>query len=182
MNRLRLVLSLSLLAGALTVTRLPLQPLIGVTLAVFAAHALLKRWGLRVLRAGFPVFLFAATLVALQWLNGRIDVALPLRTVAAFLLSTLAARVAPWTWMAGGLSPQSRLYIPGLFLLFVRHFAEILISESLRTLQARAICAPSVLRTGGFASIAAALTAIFRRALTRAERFYAAQSLSGIVW
>jgi hypothetical protein len=181
MNRLQLVLSLSLLAGALTVTRLPLRPLIGATLAVFAAHALLKRRGLRVLRDGFPVFLFAATLVALQWLNGRIDAALPLRTVAVFLLSTLALRLAPWTWIAGGLSPLSRLYLPGLFLLFIRHFAEILIAESRRTLQARAICAPSVWRPGGFASVAGALAAIFRRALTRAERFYAAQSLNGIV-
>ena len=181
MNPLRLVLSLSLLAGAFAATRLPLRPLIGATLAVLAVHVFLKRRDLRALRSGLPVLLFAATLVVLQWFNGRIDGALPLRTVAVFLYSTLAARVAPWTWIAGGLSPLSRLYLPGLFFLFVRHFAEILISESRRTLQARAICAPRLFRTGGFASIAAALAAIFRRALARAERFYAAQSLNGIV-
>ena len=181
MNQLRLALSLSLLAGAFTATLLPLRPLIGVSAAAFAAHVLLRRRGLHALGSGLPVLLFAITLVALQWLNGRIDAALPLGTVAVFLLSTLAARLAPWTWMAGGLSPLSRLYLPGIFLLFVRHFAEILISESRRTLQARAMCAPGIFRTGGFASIAAALAAIFRRALTRAERFYAAQSLSGIV-
>lgn len=181
MNRLRLALSLSLLAAAFAATRLPLRLLIGATLAALTAHALLKRRGLRVLRAGFPVLLFAATLVVLQWFSGRIDVALPLRTVAVFLFSTLAVRVAPRTWIAGGLSPHSRWYLPGLFLLFIRHFAEILISESRRTLQARAMCAPNLFRTGGLASVAAALTAIFRRALTRAERFYAAQSLNGIV-
>jgi hypothetical protein len=90
-------------------------------------------------------------------------------------------RIALWEWIAAWLSPRSKLYAPGLFLLFVRHFTEILIAEAQRTLQARAMCAPSLFRAGGFSSLANALAAIFRRALTRAERFYAAQALNGIV-
>ncbi len=63
----------------------------------------------------------------------------------------------------------------------MRHFTEILIAETQRTLQARAMCAPSLFRVGGCSSLAYALASIFRRALIRAERFYAAQTLNGIV-
>ncbi|MFB3777714.1 MAG: hypothetical protein ACE141_08885 [Bryobacteraceae bacterium] len=177
----RLALSLLLAAGAVSAIALPLRWLVVAVLAASAAHVLLGRRRLRSLGAGIPVLLFAATLVLLQWLGGRIDLSLPLRTVAVFLLSTLAASVAPWTWIAGGVSPGSRLYLPGLFLLFIRHFAGILISESRRTLQARALSAPRVSGPGGFASVTGALTAVFRRALVRAERFYAAQLLNEIV-
>ncbi len=124
--------------------------------------------------------LFAGTVALLQWINGTTDIAVPVRTVAVFLLLTLATSLAPWEWLAANLSPRSRLYHTGLFLLFVRHFTAVLMAETRRTLQARAISAPRLLGPGGVRALAQALVSIFRRTLIRAERFYAAQSLNGI--
>jgi hypothetical protein len=180
MAGIRIAAAVALMVGAIAATRLSAPPLAALVVVAFAAHGFAGgRWR-ATLRAGIPVALFAATVAALQWINHSLDWAVPPRTLAVFLLSTLAMRTVPWVWVAGRLSPRSRLYLPGLFLLFVRHFTEILISETRRTLQARAMCVPSLFRAGGFSSLGSALVSIFRRALGRAERFYAAQSLSGI--
>jgi hypothetical protein len=176
----RLIFSIVLLAGAVVATRLPLIPLAALSTVALAAHSLRGR-SLRTLLARVtPIVPFVVTVALLQWCRGKVDWLLPLRTLAVFLLSTYAVRIAPWTWCAGHLSPRSKLYLPGLFLLFVRHFTEILITETHRTLQARAMCAPVLFQPGGFRSLACAVASIFRRVLTRAERFYAAQTLNGI--
>jgi hypothetical protein len=179
--RLKLAAAIMLLVSAVASTRLPLLPLLAFACAALCAHASAGHRFRHILRSAVPIGIFVAGVAALQWFHGSVDWVLPLRTVAVFLLSTLAMRVAPWEWMAARLSPRSRLYAPGLFLLFVRHFTAILIAETQRTMQARAMCAPFLLRPGGFSSLVYALTAIFRRALTRAERFYAARTLNGIV-
>jgi hypothetical protein len=56
-----------------------------------------------------------------------------------------------------------------------------LIDESRRTFLARSLCVNRKFGRGSFTSLAGAVAAVFRRALARAERFYAAQSISGIV-
>jgi hypothetical protein len=178
---IKLATSIALLTCAVAATRLPLGPLAAIIAAAMVVHGCLGRQLRRMLRAAIPIALFVAAVAALQWFHGKVDWLLPLRTVAVFLLSTLAMRLAPWDWFAAHLSPRSKLYLPGLFLLFVRHFSEILVAEPQRTLQARAMCAPSLFRAGGFSSLASALAAIFRRTLRRAEHFYAAQLLNGIV-
>jgi hypothetical protein len=176
----RLVISIVLLLASLAATRIHTEALAIMGVCGLAAHLAMAQRASRALLAGFPIAVFAATVAALQWFAGKIDWTLPLRTVTVFLLSTVAMRIAPWVWIAAQLSPDSGAYRPGLFLLFVRHFTEILISESVRTLQARAMCAPSLLRHAGFSSLSHALAAIFCRAISRAERFYAAQSLNGV--
>ena len=179
--KLKLTAAITLLAGAVASTRLPLVPTVAFVAAALCGHVVVGHQVRHILRSAMPIGMFVAGVAVLQWFHDKVDWLLPLRTVAVFLLSTLAMRVVPWEWIASRLSPSSRLYAPGLFLLFVRHFTEILISEARRTLQARAMCAPLLFRAGGFASLANALAAIFRRALIRAERFYAAQTLNGIM-
>lgn len=179
--QLKLIVALTMLACAVASTRLPLVPAAAFAGAALCGHIVAGRRLRHISRAAMPVGIFVAGVAVLQWFHDKVDWLLPLRTVAVFLLSTLAMRIVPWEWLASRLSPGSRFYAPGLFLLFVRHFTQILIAEAQRTLQARAMCAPSLFHAGGFSSLANALAAIFRRALTRAERFYAAQTLNGIV-
>jgi energy-coupling factor transporter transmembrane protein EcfT len=66
-----------------------------------------------------------------------------------------------------------------LFALFIRHFAMIFASESRRVLQARSLGISRTYGRGWFRSLVAALVALIGRSLSRAERFYAAQSLRG---
>ncbi len=127
-----------------------------------------------------PLAWFSSALLALQWIGGRPDPALPLRTAAIVLLTVTAFRAAPWKSMAGALSPRSPFYTLGLYLLFVRHFAAILAAEAWRTLRTRSMNAPSLFRRGGASSLVWALASIVRRTLDRAERFYAAQLLKGL--
>ena len=60
-----------------------------------ASHAALRTRARTVLHFAAPVLFFALVLTALQWLNGAVDIRLPVRTVAVFLLSTAAFRVLP---------------------------------------------------------------------------------------
>jgi hypothetical protein len=181
MNQARLTLSVLVLVAAFVTIRLAPLVLLPVILTGLVAHAFGSGGWRQTVRQALPVGLFGATVVALQWFNGHIDLVLPLRTVAFCLLSTLAVRVTPWAWITGRISPHSPFYLPELFLIFVRHFAEILLEETRRMLQARALVAPSLWGPGGLSSLVHALASIVRRTLTRAERFYAAQSLTGIV-
>ena len=180
MNALRLMLALALAGAALIAIRLPATSVAILALALFGLRAAVG-WSLRnLLQTFLPVALFAGTVALLQWINGTTDFAVPVRTIAVFLLLTLATSLAPWEWIAAGLSPRSRWYHAGLFLLFVRHFVVVLTAETRRTLQARAMSAPRLLHPGGATALAQALVSICRRTLIRAERFYAAQSLNGI--
>ncbi len=181
MNALRLAFSVLLLAAAAASTRLRGAPLAAAIALILLPLLCLRRERARLLAASVPILVFAATLIALQAWAGTVDAAIPLRAAAVFVFSTTAVRVAPWTWAAGRLSPTGRLYTVGLFLLFVRHFTAILAEESRRTLRARALLAPALLQPAGFSSLTHALASIFRRALSRAERFYAAQLLNGIL-
>jgi energy-coupling factor transporter transmembrane protein EcfT len=176
----RLGLSVFILACAVIATRVPAIPLTVLVVIALVVCGLSGRSARTLLKNLTPIAVFIATVALLQWLQGKVDWLLPLRTLAVFLLSTSAVRMVPWAWCAGHISPQSPLYLPGLFLLFVRHFTEILILETQRTLRARNMCAPSLFRPGGCRSLVCALTSIFHRVLARAERFYAAQTLNRI--
>ena len=103
-----------------------------------------------------------------------------LRTIAVFLLSTVAFRVLPWSDLIAVLDIRSRWYLPVMFLLFVRHFAAMLLEEVRRAFQARSLCVSTNFRRGGFRSLAWATASVFRRAIDRAERFYAAQTIGGM--
>jgi hypothetical protein len=152
--------------------------IVGAIAAGVSMHFALRTRVRTMLRASAPVAMLSAALMALQWIGGRVDIRLPLRTVAIFALSTAAARLLPPLGLAS-LTPGSRRRAPALFLFFVRHFASILIGEAMRTYQARALCVASTWSRSGFESLAWATVAVFRRSLGRAERFYAAQIVGG---
>jgi hypothetical protein len=128
----------------------------------------------------WPVAGFALATVILQWWGGHIDLTLPLKTLAVFVVSTALFRLIPWRWLARRSTPRSRFYTLLLFLLFIRHFSMILLEESRRTLQARSLCVTRTYGRGGFSSLRWAVVALFRRTITRAERFYAAQLVNGL--
>jgi hypothetical protein len=173
-----LVFAMLTLAGVAVLLPWPSAIAIAIGLGA-ASHAAMRAGARTVLRFGAPVLLFAVVLTALQWLNGAADLRLPLRTIAVFLLSTAAFRALPWSGMAGALDARSRWYVPAMFLLFVRHFAAMLVEEVRRAFQARSLCVSADFRRGGFQSLTWATVSVFRRALDRAERFYAAQTIGG---
>jgi hypothetical protein len=173
------VLAMLALAGVAALLPWPGALAIAIGLGV-ASHAAMRTGARTALRSGVPVLLFAMVLTAFQWLNGAVDLRLPLRTIAIFLLSTAAFRVLPWSAMAGALDARSRWYVPAMFLLFVRHFAAMLVEEVRRAFQARSLCVSENFRRGGFQSLAWATASVFRRAIDRAERFYAAQTIGGM--
>ena len=131
------------------------------------------------LRSALPVVLFAVVLVLMQWL-ARVPVTnLAAKTLAIFLFSTAAFRLLPWTDAVAATRPGTILHGFFLYLLFVRHFANILQSEAARVLHARALCLARPYGRGAFASLVWGLVSLFSRSLARAERFYAAQLLRG---
>jgi len=127
-----------------------------------------------------PILVFAAALAVIEWAGGRPLTTLPLVTVAAFAVTVTLARLVRWQGRIFRVRPGSRSYHALLFALFVRHFAGILGAETRRVLIARRLATPRAWKPGAARSLLFALAALFGRALTRAERFYAAQSLRGM--
>lgn len=134
----------------------------------------------RKLRRLLPVVLFAAVLALIQWASLRRLTALPLLTVAVFLLCAAVAGMVRWTGLIFRARPGSRRYTALLFALFVRHFALVLGTEARRLLTARRLAAPRAFGGGAARSLVFAVAALFTRSFTRAERFFAAQSLRGL--
>jgi hypothetical protein len=131
------------------------------------------------LRAMLPVAIFVAVLASLQWLYQGIRFETAAKTLAVFWLTASAFRMIPWNRLANFIRPGSPISAIILYMLFIRHFALILVGESRRVLTARS---RAVLRPYGswsFRSLSAALISLFLRAINRAERFYAAQILKG---
>jgi len=135
----------------------------------------------KVMRAMLPIALFVLTLAFLQWLYRRPDPLVAAKTLAVFWLTTAAFRWVPWSDLVGAIRPGSRASAFILYLLFVRHFASILVVEAGRLLRARSRAVPKAYGHWAFRSLAAALVSLFVRAATRAERFYAALLLKGLV-
>ena len=103
-----------------------------------------------------------------------------LKTILVFAVATTVVRFLPWGRFLFRVRPSSALHLVSLFALFVRHFAWILAAEGKRAFTVRALVVPKPYGPGSFRSLAFAVSSFFSRALTRAERFYAAQLLRGI--
>jgi hypothetical protein len=116
----------------------------------------------------------------LRRLGGAVHPRLALRTVAVFAFVVPAARLILWEELLTSRRPGSALFRIALFLLLVRHFARVLAGEAWRLLTAQNLAAPRRWRHGWWGSLVWALAALFRRALLRAERFYAAQLVRGL--
>ncbi len=134
---------------------------------------------LYILRA-LPVLLFCAVLMILELVGHHSVSSLALKAFASYAILVLAVRLMPWTAIIRSVSPQSRFFVPILFLLFVHHFTLILRDETFRTLTAYRLAVPHPFRHGGLKALAFALNSLFRCCLVRAERFYAAQLLRGL--
>ncbi len=135
----------------------------------------------KAMRAMLPVALFVLTLILLQWLYRRPEPMVAAKTLAVFWLTTAAFRWVPWSGLAGAIRPESRASAFIFYLLFVRHFASILVVEAGRLLHARSRAVPQTCGHWAFRSLTAALVSLFGRAGIRAERFYAALLLKGLV-
>jgi len=135
----------------------------------------------KAMRAMLPVALFVLTLILLQWLYRRPEPLVAAKTLAVFWLTTAAFRWVPWSGLAGAIRPGSRASAFILYLLFVRHFASILVVEAGRLLRARSRAVQKPYGHWAFRSLASALVSLFVRAATRAERFYSALLLKGFV-
>ncbi|HSW49260.1 MAG TPA: hypothetical protein VLH09_03750 [Bryobacteraceae bacterium] len=137
---------------------------------------LLRRWLLSLI----PVSLFAAALALLQWAAGMPVTWLWLKTILVFVVTTTVVRLLPWDRWLFQVRRETWLCWLALYALIVRHFAWVLLAEGRRALTARALSAPNRHGGGWFDSLAHAVGALFSRALTRAERFYAAQLVRGV--
>jgi len=134
----------------------------------------------RALRSTLPVVIFAALLALMQRVSSQSVSSLPLQAVAVFLFSATSLRIFPWSAVLSATRAGSGLLAPLLFALFIRHFVIIFTSESRRVLQARSLGISRTYGPGWFRSLVAAVAALIGRSLSRAERFYAAQSLRGL--
>jgi hypothetical protein len=135
----------------------------------------------KALRATLPVVPFVLTLTLLQWLNRRPEPMVAAKTLAVFWLTTTAFRWTPWSELARAIRPGSRLSASLLYVLFVRHFVSILVVESGRLLRARSLVVTKPYGRWALRSLSAALVSLFVRGASRAERFYAALLLKGLL-
>lgn len=127
-----------------------------------------------------PALFFCVLLVLLEWIGYRSVTTLPLKAILSYVVFALGSRIMPCVALLRLISPQSRLFLPVLFLLFVRHFTVILRDEAVRTLTAYRLAVPHHFRRGGIRALAWSLDSFFHRCILRAERFYAAQLLRGL--
>lgn len=127
-----------------------------------------------------PALLFCTVLALLEWIGHRSVTALPLKALLSYAVLALACKIMPWVELLRSIPLQSRLFLPVLFLLFVRHFTFILRDEAIRSLTAYRLAVPLLFGHGGVRALACSLDSFFRRSILRAERFYAAQLLRGL--
>lgn len=180
MTAARFTAALALLALAVVAAASRVSVAALLATAGLAVHLFWSRCSLRRLRILAPILSFAILLALIQWLADQLSPELPLKTVAVFLLVSAATRLLPWAQLLTAAPPRSRLFPLALFLLFLRHFALILEHETRRLLVARSLAVRKRHGPGSFTSLCWAMASLFRRSLTRAERFYAAQTLRGL--
>jgi hypothetical protein len=157
-----------------------LATLLALVATGLLAHFLATRSFRSGLRRLAPILIFAGVLAGLQWLGGAAEPRLALKAVAVFVLVVPAVRLVRWDELLARREPGSPLFGAALFLLLVRHFVRVFAEEARRLLTAQGLAAPRRWRHGWWASLVWALVALFRRALARAERFYAAQLVRGL--
>lgn len=141
--------------------------------------AVSRRWTAGLL-ALWPIVSFSAILLVLGWLGDGASGRLTLRTIGVFVFVVSGARMLPWSEWTLRIRPGTRGGAALLTGLFVRHFVIVLGQESRRLLTAYRLAVPRRFSPGWFRSLAWVLAGLFRRALTRAERFYAAQLVRGL--
>ena len=181
MNRwVRVPIAIACLLGIFAAIAFLAWPvLLVVTLVAFVLHALLLRSLRLAVHKLVPIFGFALIVTLLQWFGGRKPPLLGLQTLFVFqwLSVSLFLFVPQGLPLPGRSSPFYRVV---LYLLFVRHFAAILAGEVHRTIRAHGMAVQRRFGPQAMQSLAHALTSVFGRCLTRAERFYAAQWLRGL--
>jgi hypothetical protein len=181
MRALRIASALLLFGAAgLTATVANPEYLLAALALALTLRAMAFRCLRRAIQSTLPIVLFAGILALMQWASSTPVSSLPLRAIAVILLTTTAFRLLPWTEILSAVRPGSRFFGLVLFALFVRHFVAIFARESQRVLQARRLRLSRPWGPGAFRSLTSAVAALFSRALTRAERFYAAQLLRGL--
>lgn len=146
----------------------------------FLCRSILWHSPWRALRSTTPVLVFGGFLWAGAWISGTASLRLPLKSIGVFLYTSTALRMWPWDEWISRVGVNSPFYSGMLFVLFVRHFLVIFTSEARRLFQARALGITKSYGPGSFRSLVAAVAAILRRSLVRAERFYAALWLRGL--
>jgi energy-coupling factor transporter transmembrane protein EcfT len=180
MIALRVVGAVVLLVAAVMVATVNNEALLLIAIiGGFVLRTIVSRSARRAMRSTLPVVVFAALLALMQWASSQSVSSLPPQTIALFLFSATAFGIFPWSETFSGVRPGSTLFGFVLFALFIRHFAIIFTSESRRVLQARSLGISRAYGPGWFRSLVAAVAALIGRSLSRAERFYAAQSLRG---
>jgi hypothetical protein len=95
-------------------------------------------------------------------------------------VTVLVTRAIPWAKLIAVTPPRTRRFQLALFVLFTMHFARTVSEEARRMMIARRISVPRTFGPGAFCSLQWAVAGVFRRSLTRAERFYGAQVMKGL--
>jgi hypothetical protein len=172
--------SMLLATAVATVFVTAVLPLLGALAVGLLIRRLVWRGWRRSFPGLVPVGVFALVLAGLQWIARMPVTLLALKAVVVFLFSTSAFRLFPWADLTSALGSRGRLRTPVLFVLFTRHFAEILLVEATRVFRARSLCVRRPFGRGSFSSLVWVLISLFGRSISRAERFYAAQLLRGL--
>jgi hypothetical protein len=177
---IRLCLIFSLLIAAIVAAW---SPLVWVVICALPAGLILNilAWksAAKSVRAMLPITIFIIVLASLQWLFQGFRPGTAAKTLAVFWLTASAFRLVPWSCLVHSIRPGSCISAFMLYMLFIRHFALVLASESRRVLTARSRAVLKPYGSWFFRSLTAALVSLFLRAVNRAERFYAAQILKG---
>jgi len=181
MRVLRLIGAAGLLAMAgMLISSSSLVLVASFTIAALVIHLATAPSMSRGLITVWPILLFAGVLALLAWIGGGPTAMLPLKTIGCFLMVVSGVRLIPWPDAASGLRPGSRMGTLILTGLFTRHFVLVLGQEARRLMVAYRLTVPNRWGRGWFGSLAWAVAGLFRRALVRAERFYAAQLARGL--
>ena len=178
---IRLALVISLLVAAVFVAFTHHEwLLVGALPASFGLSIIAWKSAAKSVRALLPITIFIVASSLIQWLYHELNLEVAAKTLAVFWLTASAFRFIPWNKLPDAVRPGSWLATPVLYLLFIRHFALILSSESKRLLTARSRAVFKPYGRWSFKSLASAVGSLFLRAMNRAERFYAAHMLKGL--
>jgi len=127
---------------------------------------------------------FAFALAAIEyWHRGQITW-LPVHSIAVAVTVVLLSTLVRPSRAAAKVPPSSKWFPAALFVLLTSHFLDAIGDETLRALRAWRLSTASPrsfrARIAAAWSLGHALTGILKRSLTRAERVYAALSISGM--
>jgi hypothetical protein len=181
MTALRTSIAVALLLSLIPIIACGSIPcLVSVTAVAFLLHALQVRNLRKCIHQALPILVFCLLVYILGAVAHHASLSLAVRTLASYTVLRLASGVLPTAALSRLVQPNSLFFVPALFLLFTVHFLQIVKSESMRSLLAYRMAAPRLYRSGGLRALVYCLDSLLRQCITRAERFYAAQSLRGL--